>query len=389
MIWNSMVAMSVFDVFFIAATATVIYVLITQGKAIAFAGAQTYLRILMAGIIVWSSIYVADLIIMLVGPIFVSRMAAMEAMTFLHQNARWVIDAAAIGLLVAGFVGLVRHFNRLLETMQVNSEALQIELDTQTTLHDELKDKARSERMTSRSKSEFLLGLSHELRTPLNGIIGLTGLLANTELEDDQRKLLTTLEQSAQAMLTRVNDVLDLSKLESGQVQLRSVPFRPADLVQAVEALFAPLASKKGLAFSAHASELARRTVIGDHMLIKQIICNLVSNAIKYTPTGSIRIVADVRETDSERVWLQFSVIDTGVGMDAERVARVSKPSQSMDETDGELGLGLSIAWRLAELMDGDISVESEPDKGAAFTVRLQVQNEPRADEEDLVAGAA
>jgi signal transduction histidine kinase len=386
MIWNSMTAMGVFDIYFIVVTVIIIYFLAVNAKAVAFVGARVELRLLVAGLVIFSSLYFFDLVLMIFGPMLGSDEQTMMAMQDLHLNYRWVIDAVAIGLMMIGLVGLIRHFSRMVDIMRSNRETLKVELTSQSSVQDDLKKKASAARESSRSKTEFLLGLSHELRTPLNGIIGLTGLLSNTELGDDQRKLLTTLEQSAQAMLVRVNDVLDLSKLETGQVQLRAVLFRPIDLVQAVEALFAPLAAKKGLTLSCHGSEWARLNVIGDHALIKQILCNLVSNAIKFTPAGTINLVVDVREADDGRLALSFSVIDTGVGMPPDQVERLSRPVPVGSESTGEVGLGLSISWRLAELMDGKISIESELHKGSAVTVSLQVQAEPSIEDDALVA---
>jgi signal transduction histidine kinase len=389
MIWNSMVAMGVFDIYFIVVTAIIIYFLAAHTRAVAFAGARVELRLLVIGLATFSSVYLVDLIVMIFGPMVASDSQTMMVMRDLHLNYRWIIDALAVALMMVGLLGLIRHFRSILATMQANRDELKHQLDSQSTLQNELKDRALTEHATSRSKSEFLLGLSHELRTPLNGIIGLTGLLANTELEDDQRKLLSTLEQSAQAMLTRVNDVLDLSKLESGQVTLRSVLFRPFDLLQSVEALFAPLAAKKGLVLTSHGSEWARRNVIGDHALIKQIVCNLVSNAIKFTPAGSIQVIADVQEAQNGRLALSFSVIDTGVGMSSEQVERLSQPVAVAAEVEGDLGLGLSISWRLAQLMDGDITIESQLEQGTAITVRLEVQAEPGLEGEGLVSDVA
>ncbi len=384
MIWDSIVLMSMFDVFFISAAAITIYFLVRHARAIQFADARREFQVMTAGIVTWSLIYLTDLLIMVVGPLFMEQRQVMQAMLALHTEFRWVLDAIAAALLLTGFVGVVRKLSVLLSTLQKTTDTLEMELDSRTTLQRELKAEALTQRASNRSKSEFLVGISHELRTPLNGIIGLAGLLANTEMADDQRKLLTTLEQSAQAMLSRVNDVLDLSKLESGHVELRSVAFRPSELVSTVEALFRPLAIEKGLAVSTHASDSARRYVIGDALLIKQILCNLVSNAVKFTPAGSIKIVSDVTKAGTDRLWLNFTVIDTGVGLNDDEIEILSNPKS--DTTVGEGGLGLSISWRLAQLMDGEISIDSEIEKGSAFTVRLQVQREPRTDAEEPIA---
>lgn len=383
MIWNSIVLMAVFDVFFISAAAITLYFIVTHARAISFADTRREFLVIAIGIVVWSLVYLTDLVIMVAGPLFLTHRDAMAAMLALHTEYRWFVDATAAALLLTGFIGLIRKLSLLLRTMQKTTDSLEIELDSRTTLQRELKAEALTQRASNRSKSEFLVGISHELRTPLNGIIGLAGLLSNTDMKDDQRKLLTTLEHSAQAMLTRVNDVLDLSKLESGHVELRSVAFRPSELMNTVEALFQPLATEKGLAVSSHASETARRYVIGDSMLIKQVLCNLVSNAVKFTKTGTIKIVSDVTKAGNDRLWLNFTVIDTGVGLNEDEVELLSSPGSETQV--GEGGLGMSISWRIAQLMDGDITIDSEEGRGSAFTVRLQVQREPRSEADESV----
>lgn len=384
MIWNSMVLMSVFDVFFITAACVALYYLIAHARAITEAGARRELILIGVGLAFWVLVYFADLLVMTVGPLFVSQREALATQRWVHQEMRWVTDAIAAGLILVAVVSIVRRFSTLVSAMQKNANALEVELDSRTNLQHELKAEALSQRASNRSKSEFLVGITHELRTPLNGIIGLAGLLANTDMNEDQKKLLATLEQSAQAMLARVNDVLDLSRLESGHVELRSIAFRPTELMNSVEALFSPLASEKDLTISTHASENARKHVIGDVLLIKQVLCNLVSNAVKFTPSGSIQIISDVTPAGADRVWLSFTVIDTGIGLSDEDVARLSQPG--LEGQGGESGLGLSISWRLAQLMEGDLTIESEQRKGSAFTVRLQVQREPEPEAEDVVA---
>ncbi len=383
MVWNSLVLTSIFDVLFIAVACIAAYFLATHLRTINVVGAKRDRLFIVTGLAVWVSIYVADLVILLIGPMFFSQREALAAIRFLHQDARWFIDIAAGSLLLFGIISLTRNFGKALQSMQTTMEVLGTELDSRTSRQLELKAEVLTQRASNRSKSEFLVGLSHELRTPLNGIIGLAGLLANTELANDQRKLLTTLEQSAQAMLARVNDVLDLSKLESGHVELRAVAFRPSELVKSVDALFSPLANEKGLAVTTHTSETARRYVIGDALLIKQVLCNLASNAVKFTPAGSIQIISDVSSAGKDRLWLSFTVIDSGVGLGDEDVERLSKPGGAGQV--GEPGLGLSICWRLAQLMDGDLTIESELGAGSTFTVRLQVQREPRTEAAEVV----
>ena len=363
------------DAFFVTAAVVAAVYLWSHAKAIRFAGAMVSVRLLSAGLLVWSSFYLADFVLLLMGPLFLDEASLASWAGFFQHRLRWGTDAVAVLLLVTGFVTLLHRLGMLLTRLQNSTDALELELTSRATLEAELKSEAETERAVRQAKSEFVLGLSHELRTPLNGILGLASLLSNTDLGKEQRKLLTTLEQSAQAMLGRVSDVLDLSLLENHRVQLRSAAFRPADLARSAAALFEPMAQDKTLDIEVSCSDTAMRTVIGDPGRIKQVLTHLLSNAVKYTPAGSVRVEADSRPLDSEHSRLVFTVRDTGIGMTAETLERIA--AARTVRSGAEAGVGLSICWRLAELMDGQLHFDSTPDLGTTARVELQVQNEP------------
>jgi signal transduction histidine kinase len=372
MVWNSIVMMSVFDVFFIGLAVSIIVLLFTRLRGSRLGGGWRSFALLAIGLVIWAGFYFIDLLIMLTGPFFLTELQSMELMQAWHHEARWFVDVVAFGCFGAGFILLVGLFGQKVGSLQESTDQLQSELHSRSNLKTELEADAMAQRAVSRSKSEFLFGLSHEMRTPLNGILGLASLLSNTELEDDQRKLLTNMERSAQAMLTRVKDLMDLSKLEIGRVEMHVEAFAPNEISASVDALFGPYATNKGLRLRSTCTESAKRSLVGDKTLIKQILSSLVSNAVKYTDQGSVDVTVDTQPSEGGRVCLILKVVDTGIGMDAEKIQRLSNNEPQLE--DGELALGLSICWSLAELMDGDITIESEPGQGSTVEVRLQLQ---------------
>ena len=336
------------------------------------------IKLLIAGLSIWTVFHAIDFIGLLVGPAFMPQESVAAFSERMHSDYRLFTDLAATGLLLTGFLRLLARFGTAYSNLKRDAAEMASELGHNRETEDQLIEAERVQRDSARSKSEFLLTVSHELRTPLNGIIGLGNLLSNTDLTEEQRKLLTTLEQSAQAMLTRVSDVLDLARLESGQRELRTVAFNPCELAGSVQALFRPFAAKKELKLRTVCQANADRPVIGDQQLVRQALTNVVSNAIKYTPSGEVTIETLVRSTGAERLWLEFTVIDTGVGMDEALIEFLSDPARPVSET--EVGVGLAICWRIAELMDGSISAEPNESGGSTVRIALQVQREPKPD---------
>jgi signal transduction histidine kinase len=378
---HSVLLTSLLDILFVAAAIVAIVYLWRNANAFRVAGAMRGIQLLTVGIAIWALYHFIDVAIMLGGPFVVPQPRVSEISGVFQERIRWFTDAAATAFLLTGFVALVQRLASFLTSLRSSTDALAHELTSRDTLEAELKTEARAEREYRRSKSEFLLGLSHELRTPLNGILGLASLLSNTDLDRDQRKLLGTLEQSAQTMLGRISDVLDLSLLENNRVELRSQPFQPSDIAQGVLALFEPLARAKGVSLSCDCSADDGIKVIGDPARIKQILTHLVSNALKFTSHGSVVIRSAFDPIDSEHVRITFSVTDTGIGMSPDLLAQVREGPAL--RTGTEAGVGLSICWRLARLMDGRLEFDSAPDQGTTVSVGLVVQTEPTDTDED------
>ncbi|MBI1197050.1 MAG: response regulator [Phenylobacterium sp.] len=221
----------------------------------------------------------------------------------------------------------------------------------------------------NRAKSAFLATMSHEIRTPLNGVLGMAQAMAADGLSAVQRERLTVIHQSGESLLAILNDVLDLSKIEAGRLELESIEFDLGEVARGAHSAFTALANKKGLSFALDV-EPARGRYRGDPTRLRQILYNLISNALKFTDHGEIRVTAAY---DGEA--LSVSVRDTGVGVSGENLDRLFGKFDQLDSSTtrrfGGTGLGLSICRELARLMGGDIVVESELGRGSCFTLRV------------------
>ncbi|MGA2600454.1 MAG: response regulator [Bryobacteraceae bacterium] len=276
---------------------------------------------------------------------------------------------------------LAESFNRMIEALVASQKEL---LDHQELLEERIRQRTEELQATtlraeaaSKAKSEFLANMSHELRTPMNGVIGMVDLAMEGKLTTEQRERLQTAQQCAYSLLSLLNDILDLSKIEAGKMSLESIPFDLWAMVEDCVRSHMHAAARNRVDLNCAIANNVPRQVIGDPLRLRQILANLLSNAVKFTGNGSIDARLRATTLTPTELLLQIAVQDTGPGIDPAKLPYIfdkfTQADGSVSRKYGGTGLGLAITRKLAELYGGEINVESELGRGAIFTVNLKL----------------
>jgi len=262
-------------------------------------------------------------------------------------------------------------------------------------LNRHLKEMTALAKQANEAKSEFLANMSHEIRTPMNGVIGMLGLLLDTALTGTQRHYAETAHSSSRTLLQIINDVLDFSKIEAGRLELESIDFDLVDLVEDLGELMSAKAEQTGIELICNAAPDVPRLLRGDEGRLRQVLANLMGNALKFTPRGEVSLRVTIENRDQENAWLRFTVRDSGIGIAPDKLSRLfekfSQVDASVTRHYGGTGLGLAICKQLVTLMKGSIGVKSTPGAGSEFwftvPLALQPRNLPVRPEMEMLRG--